>query len=60
LRLAALQKFFFHDAEVDNLEEAIQVMGRYQLGRMIPDDDVKAIAAFLNSLVGEHPRLSQP
>lgn len=59
LRLAALQKYFFHDASVDSLEEAIRVMGRYQLGRGIPDAHVTAIAAFLKSLVGRHPRLLQ-
>ncbi|WP_428623687.1 cytochrome-c peroxidase [Sedimenticola sp.] len=60
LRLAALQKFFFHDASVSKLEEAIQIMGRYQLGRKIPNEDVSAIAAFLKSLVGTHPQLVKP
>lgn len=57
LRLAALQKFYFHDASQTRLDGAIKTMGRYQLGRDIPDTDAAAIAAFLGSLVGEHPRL---
>ncbi len=59
LRLAALQRYYFHDASESRLEHAIQTMGRYQLGRTIPDEDAASIAAFLNSLVGEHPRLQR-
>lgn len=57
LRLAARQKYYFHDSSTDSLEEAIRIMGHYQLGRIIPDKDVAFIAAFLKSLVGVHPRL---
>jgi cytochrome c peroxidase len=57
LRLAVLQKYYFHDASTNSLHEAIRTMGRYQLGRMIPDSDAAAIAVFLKSLVGSHPRL---
>ena len=57
LRLAALQKYYFHDASETNLKRAVQTMGRYQLGRKIPNKDAAAIAAFLESLVGNHPRL---
>lgn len=57
LRLAANYSYFFHDAGADSLEQAIRIMGRYQLGRDIPDDDIALIAGFLHTLVGEHPRL---
>ncbi len=57
LRLAVRQKYYFHDASTNNLNEAIKIMGRYQLGRVIPDKDAASIALFLNSLVGTHPRL---
>lgn len=57
LRLAARQKYFFHDSSQTRLEDAIRVMGRYQLGREIPGDDISSIAAFLETLVGIHPRL---
>ena len=52
LRLAAINSPYFHDGSVASLQEAIHIMGRYQLGREIPDKDVDAIAAFLGSLVG--------
>lgn len=55
LRTAALNRFFFHDSSADSLEEAILMMARFQLGRDLPSDDVKAIAAFIHSLVGHHP-----
>ncbi len=57
LRLAARQKFYFHDASQTRLSDAIRIMGRYQLGREIPDQDIAAIDAFLHALVGIHPRL---
>ncbi len=55
LRLAALNRYFFHDASVDSLQEAIKVMGKYQLGRELPEKDVVLIAEFLQSLVGDLP-----
>jgi cytochrome c peroxidase len=57
LRLAARQTHFFHDGSQSELKEAIRVMGLYQIGRNIPDEDISDIAAFLHSLVGTHPRL---
>lgn len=60
LRLAALQTHFFHDASATNLEDAIQIMARYQLGRQISKNDTRKIAHFLHSLVGRHPELNQP
>jgi cytochrome c peroxidase len=57
LRLATLTAPYFHDASAATLKKAIRVMGRYQLGRTIPDRDVAAIVAFLKSLVGSHPGL---
>jgi cytochrome c peroxidase len=57
LRLAAINYPYFHDGSVDTLSEAVRIMGRYQLGREIPPDQINAIVAFLHSLVGQHPRL---
>lgn len=54
LRNVALTSPYFHDGSVDDLEEAVNVMARYQLGRSIPDEDVKKIVAFLNALTGEN------
>ena len=57
LRLAALTAPYFHDGQVKTLEEAVRLMGRYQLGRELPAAEVEAIVAFLRSLVGRHPAL---
>jgi cytochrome c peroxidase len=57
LRLVALQRYFFHDASERRLVSAIEVMAKYQLGRNINEQDAELIAAFLRSLVGQHPLL---
>ncbi len=58
LRLVAINPPYFHDGSVQDLGEAVRLMGRYQLDRDIPSQDVDAIVAFLHSLVGRHPRLT--
>jgi cytochrome c peroxidase len=57
LRLATINPPYFHDGSESSLNDAIRIMGRYQLGRELPDDDINYIIAFLHSLVGEHIRL---
>lgn len=59
LRLVSLNRYFFHDASADNLEDAIRTMAYYQLGRDMPDGDVNNIAAFLKTLRGKHPRMQK-
>lgn len=44
---------YFHDGSAANLEEAISLMGRHQLGITLTDDEVKAIAAWMGSMTGE-------
>ena len=53
LRNVALTAPYFHDGAVESLDEAIELMGRYQLGREIPPADRKDIEAFLKSLTGK-------
>lgn len=53
LRNVALTAPYFHDGAVPTLDEAIELMGRFQLGREIPPADRKDIAAFLGSLTGK-------
>lgn len=55
LRLAALTPPYFHDGTAATLDEAVRIMGRYQLGRDIPAEERADIVAFLKSLVGRHP-----
>lgn len=57
LRLASLSGPYFHDGTAKTLDEAVRIMGRYQLGRDIPKNHRKDIIAFIESLVGEHPLL---
>jgi len=50
LKNVALTAPYFHDGKVASLEEAIEKMAYHQLGVEMPKQDVKNIAAFLNSL----------
>ncbi len=54
LRNVAVTAPYFHDGSAPTLAGAIVVMGRYQLGRELSADDVRSIAAFLQSLTGEY------
>lgn len=53
LRNVAQTGPYFHDGSVATLEEAVTIMGRYQLGRDLSNDDVRVIVAFLRSLTGQ-------
>ncbi len=44
---------YFHDASAKTLEEAVDVMFRYQLGRVASAADKKSIVSFLGTLTGE-------
>lgn len=43
---------YFHDGSVADLNTAIKIMGKLELNKEISDEDVKAIALFLNTLTG--------
>jgi cytochrome c peroxidase len=53
LRNVAVTAPYFHDGSAASLEEAVIIMGRYQLGRDLSGPDVVAITAFLRTLTGE-------
>ena len=53
LRNVALTAPYFHDASAQTLEQAVDVMFQYQLGRTGSDADKQAIVAFLRALTGE-------
>jgi len=55
LRNIARTAPYFHDGAVAELDAAVQVMARTQLGEALPADDVRAIVAFLGTLTGEVP-----
>ncbi len=54
LRLASLTAPYFHDGSAKTLRQAVQVMIKYQLGRMASKRDEDLIIEFLESLVGEY------
>ncbi len=55
LRLAVKTPPYFHNGSVKTIEEAVDIMIKYQLGREVPQEDRDAIIQFLESLVGEKP-----
>lgn len=54
LRNVALTPPYFHDASAQTLEQAIRIMGKYQLGVEIAAHDNALIEAFLRTLTGEY------
>lgn len=54
LRLAVLTAPYFHNGSAKTLADAIRIMSKYQLGRDIPDDDLRSIIAFLYTLPGHY------
>lgn len=54
LRLVVLTAPYFHDGSVQTLNEAVKIMARHQLGRIISAQDVNSIIAFLKTLPGEY------
>jgi cytochrome c peroxidase len=53
LRNVELTAPYFHDGSAKTLDEAIDVMFRYQLGRTAPAADKALIVKFLKTLTGE-------
>lgn len=52
LRLAVLTAPYFHNGRYESLAETIRTMAKYQLGRDIPDEDIRSIIQFLYTLPG--------
>jgi cytochrome c peroxidase len=52
LRNVALTAPYFHDGSAKTLEEAVDVMFRYQLGRVASKADKESIVGFLRTLTG--------
>lgn len=53
LRNVAVTAPYFHDGSVQSLDKAVHIMGHYQLGMEMSDEDVQLIVAFLRTLTGE-------
>jgi cytochrome c peroxidase len=55
LRNVARTAPYFHDGSAQSLEEAVEVMARYQLGRQLSANDLQRIVQFLETLNGTLP-----
>jgi cytochrome c peroxidase len=51
---------YFHDGAAETLTEAVDVMGRIQLGRRYSDEENAKIVAFLKTLTGDQPSFPLP
>ena len=60
LRNVELTSPYLHDGSRATLEETVQVMGKYQLGKDLTDAQVNGIVTFLKSLTGELPAHAKP
>jgi cytochrome c peroxidase len=60
LRNVELTYPYFHDGAAATLGEAVDVMGRIQLGKTYSPDENATLVAFLKTLTGEQPRLELP
>ena len=54
LRNIELTYPYFHDGKTQTLDQAVQVMAKYQLGLEPSPQEIDAIIAFLKTLTGEH------
>ena len=54
LRNVATTRPYFHDGSAPTLHEAVRKMGTAQLDRILSDQQVEAIVAFLNTLTGTY------
>jgi cytochrome c peroxidase len=60
LRNVELTYPYFHDGAANTLAEAVDVMGRLQLGKKFTDQENAQIVAFLKSLTGDQPQFMLP
>ncbi len=60
LRNVELTYPYFHDGEAATLEQAVDTMGRLQLGKKFTADENASIVAFLKTLTGKQPSFKLP
>jgi len=60
LRNVELTYPYFHDGAAATLEEAVDTMGRLQLGHKFTKDQNAKIVAFLKTLTGKQPQIALP
>jgi cytochrome c peroxidase len=60
LRNIALTAPYFHDGSAKTLDDAVDTMATYQLGRTVSPDERAKLVAFLTSLTGKPPADPDP
>jgi cytochrome c peroxidase len=60
LRNVELTYPYFHDGAAATLEEAVNIMGRLQLGRKFTKEENAKVVAFLKTLTGKQPEFKLP
>ena len=60
LRNVELTYPYFHDGAASTLGEAVEIMGRIQLGKAYTASENEQIVAFLKTLTGDQPRFELP
>jgi len=60
LRNVELTYPYFHDGAANTLKEAVDTMGRIQLGKTFSDAENAKIVAFLKTLTGDQPNFKLP
>ncbi len=60
LRNAEMAYPYFHDGAADTLPQAVDTMGRVQLGKRFTPEENAKIVAFLKTLTGDQPSFKLP
>jgi cytochrome c peroxidase len=45
---------YLHDGQAETLQEAVDIMGKTQLGKTISEADIELLVMFLKTLTGEY------
>jgi len=56
IRNVALTAPYFHDGSIQTMEEAVEIMMHYQLGRIPNKQDINKIVLFLKTLTGQYQK----
>lgn len=60
LRNVELTYPYFHDGEAATLGQAVEVMGRLQLGKKFSEQEISDVVSFLKTLTGKQPDFKLP
>jgi len=60
LRNVELTAPYFHNGSVKDLNEAVRIMAKVQLGRDLSEEQIQDLVAFLRRLTGKLPKQSMP